>query len=68
MTGRKRRIALAAIAAIVLIALAVRHPSADITILTHQSDDLAPARLQAAIDTGLFAVSLLVTWSRHFSR
>jgi hypothetical protein len=68
MIGRKRKIAMAGVAAIALVALTARHPHADIQILTHQQGDLSPLRLQAAIDTGLFAVSVLVTWSRHFAR
>ena len=52
--------------AAVLLALAARHPSADIRILTHAADDRAPHRIQAALDLGVVAVSLLVTWTgRH---
>jgi hypothetical protein len=68
MVGRRRKIVMAGAAALVLLAMSARHPHADIEILTHQTGDLSPARLQAAIDTGLFAVSVLVTWSRHFAR
>ena len=46
-----------------LLALATRHPSADIRILTHDTTDLSPHRLQAAVDVGLMAVNVLVTWS-----
>lgn len=59
---RNRRIGLA-VAAMLLMALAVRHPSADINILTHDRTDAAPHRVQAAIDLGLVAVSILYTWT-----
>ncbi|MDQ2878015.1 MAG: hypothetical protein M3R41_02910 [Pseudomonadota bacterium] len=49
--------------AAVLLALAVRHPSADIRILTHDSTDRSPHRIQAAVDLGVLAVSVLVTWT-----
>ncbi|WP_294111426.1 hypothetical protein [Sphingomonas sp.] len=47
--------------------LAVRHPSADIRILTHESSDQSPARVQAAVDLGVMCVSLLVTWSKRLN-
>ncbi len=57
-------VALIAVAALLLI-VAVRHPSADIRILTHDSTDRSPARVQAAFDLGLVAVSVLVTWTKR---
>ena len=57
-----RRFALGLAAAALLI-LAARHPSASINILTHNQSDRAPHRMQAALDTGLFAISLLITWT-----
>jgi hypothetical protein len=66
MTGgaivHNRRLALGLVAAALLI-VAARHPSANINILTHDQSDRAPHRMQAALDTGLFAVSLLITWT-----
>ncbi len=59
---RDRRIGLALAAAALLI-MAARHPSADIRILTHDKADPAPHRFLAAVDLGLVAVSLLVTWT-----
>ncbi|MBC9034886.1 hypothetical protein IAG41_21045 [Sphingomonas sp. JC676] len=68
MIGRKRRIVMAGTAALMLLAMAAQHPRANIEILTHQAGDLSPQKLQAVIDTGVFAVSVLVTWSRHFAQ
>jgi hypothetical protein len=65
---RKRKIAIAAVAALALLTLATRHPHADIEILTHRAGDLSPQKVEAAIDLGVFAVSVLVTWSRHFAQ
>ena len=59
---RNRRLGLGLATAALLIA-AARHPSASVNILTHDQSDRAPHRLQAALDTGLFAVSLLITWT-----
>ena len=59
---RSRRLGLGFCAALLLI-LSVRHPSADIRILTHDESDRAPHRVQAAVDLGLVAVSILITWT-----
>lgn len=59
---RNRRFCLGLAAAALLI-MAARHPSASINILTHDQSDRAPHRVQAALDTGLFAISLLITWT-----
>jgi len=59
----KRRSAVAMIGlALALVAL-VRHPTADITIMAHQAGDPAPRHFRAALDMGVFAVRLLVTWT-----
>lgn len=65
---RQRRIAIAGVAAALLLAMAARHPQANIEILTHQAGDLSPRKVEAAVDVGLFAVSVLVTWSRHLAQ
>ena len=49
-------------ALLALVAVA-RHPSADIQILTHDAADRAPHQVKAALDLGLVAVSVLVTWT-----
>jgi len=64
---RNRRIALFVAVALVMLA-AARHPSADLRVLLHDPSDLAPHRVQAAVDLGVMAVSILVTWtSRRFA-
>lgn len=59
---RNRRTGLA-IVAIALLIMAARHPSADLRILTHDRSDSAPRSFQAAIDFGLVAISVLITWT-----
>jgi hypothetical protein len=53
------------IAILALLLLAVRHPSADIRILTHDATDRAPMRVQAALDLGVMAFSVLITWTKR---
>jgi hypothetical protein len=60
---RNRRFGLGLAVAAMLLLAAARHPSADIRILTHDPCDHAPHRIQAALDLGLVAVSVLVTWT-----
>jgi hypothetical protein len=67
MIGRKRKIAMAGAALLVLTAITVPHPHANIEILAHHQGDLSPQKLQAVVDVGVFAVSVLVTWSRHIT-
>ena len=62
---RERRIGLSIAAVLLVLVFALRHPSADIRILTHDSTDRAPARVQAALDLGIVAVSVLITWSKR---
>ncbi|WP_271300029.1 hypothetical protein [Sphingomonas sp. CV7422] len=53
-----------AVAGIALLAVvAVRHPTPDIRLLTHDIGDPRPRRFQAAIDLGLVGVSVLYTWT-----
>lgn len=46
-----------------LIVAAIRQPSADIRILTHDAGDSAPHKVMAALDLGILAVHVLVTWT-----
>jgi len=62
---RNRRVVIAAAAALGLIAVAARHPTADFRLLTHDARDRAPVRIQAAIDLGLVGVSVLYTFTRQ---
>ncbi|MEO5939116.1 MAG: hypothetical protein ABIQ43_08920 [Sphingomonas sp.] len=59
---RRRRTILIA-AAVLAVAAAARHPTADIEILTHQSGDQSPRKVQAAVDLGIVAVKFLLTWT-----
>jgi len=61
---RDRR-AVVAVAALGLLAVAARHPTADLRLLTHDAGDRAPVRVQAAIDLGLVGISVLYTFSRQ---
>ena len=64
---RNRRIMLGIVAALALV-VAVRHPSADIRILTHDAADPMPHRIKAALDLGVVGISVLVTWTgKHIS-
>ncbi len=54
--------------ALALVALVSPHNRADIRILTHDKSDLNPHKMQAAIDVGLVAISVLVTWSAKIVR
>ncbi|WP_375271616.1 hypothetical protein [Sphingomonas sp.] len=58
----RRRVAIAATGAL-LAMVALRHPTADLRIVTHEARDTAPHRVQAAIDLGLVGVSILYTWT-----
>lgn len=48
---------------LLLAAMLVRHPSANIRIITHDVADSAPRKFEAALDMGVFALSVLVTWT-----
>lgn len=58
----RRRMVLA-LGVLALAVMLVRHPSANIRIITHDIADPAPRKVEAAVDMGLFALSLLVTWT-----
>lgn len=60
MTDR-RKWAIAALAAVTIVA--VRHPTPNISLLTHDVGDPRPHRMQAAIDLGLVGFSVLYTWT-----
>ncbi|MBI0475417.1 hypothetical protein D9601_08650 [Sphingomonas sp. MA1305] len=61
--GDRRKVAIGA--GLVLAVLCMRHPTADIRLITHDVGDPAPRRMQAAIDLGLVGVSVLYTWTQH---
>lgn len=68
MDTRKGRIVLAGAVALALFAVVSPHNRADIRILTHDKSDMSPHKLQAAIDIGLIAISVLVTWTAKIAR
>ncbi|HEU0043481.1 hypothetical protein [Sphingomonas sp.] len=51
------------VAALVLVAVSARQPTANIQVLTHDATDVDPQRVQAAVDLGLIGVKLLYTWT-----
>ena len=57
----RRKLIIAGGLGIALIAL--QQPSADLRIVTHDLRDPAPRQFKAALDFGLVAVSVLVTWT-----
>lgn len=65
MIKRSRILPIAAVAMLGLLVLASPDHRADIRVLAHRPDDLAPQKMQAIVDLGLGSVSLLVTWSKR---
>lgn len=59
---RRRRIILV-FGLLMLAVILVRHPTANIRIVTHDIGDPTPRKIEAAVDTGVFALSVLVTWT-----
>ena len=68
MTKRSGRIVIVGAAALALIALASPDRRAGIEIHAHQQSDRAPQQMQAVVDLGVVAFSLLITWSKRLSR
>lgn len=60
-----RRRIIMAMALVALTAALVRHPTVDVRVITHDITDPAPHRIEAAVDMGLFALKLLVTWTNR---
>lgn len=59
---RNRRM-MFAVLALTLLVVAVRHPTADLRVITHSASDPAPQQVHAAVDLGVMAFSLLITWT-----
>lgn len=53
------------LAVLALLAVTGTHNRADIRILTHQIGDKSPEQIQAGIDLGVVAISVLVTWTKR---
>lgn len=60
---RNRRGTLVIAGLVALTALSVRHPTIDVQLVTHDSRDPSPHRMQAAVDLGLIGISVLYTWT-----
>ncbi len=58
----RRRLVLAG-SGLLLLAMVARHPSADIRVLTHDAADRSPHEVRAAVDIGVMAITVLVTWT-----
>jgi hypothetical protein len=59
----RKRNAIVALGALLALIAVVRHPTADIEILTHRDGDPTPHRIQAAVDLGVVGVKFLLTWT-----
>lgn len=68
MSRRKRLVLVAGVIALTLAILRPPRPHADLEILTHRAGDSAPQQVHAAVDLGILAISVLVTWSRQIAR
>lgn len=60
MRDRRKLIVAGALA---LAVVAAQRPTANVRVITHDLTDPAPHRMEAAVDLGLMAVSVLVTWT-----
>lgn len=68
MSRNKRLLMIAGAIALVIAVVHPSRPHADLEILTHRAGDTAPQQVHAAIDLGILAISVLVTWSRQLAR
>ena len=60
---REGKQVLAVVAGVGLLAMAAKHPTADIRLLTHDRADPAPRVMTIAADLGVIGVSVLYTWT-----
>lgn len=68
MSRFQRLVLVAGVIALALVVVRPQRPHADLAILTHRAGDSAPQQVHAAIDLGILAISVLVTWSRQLAR
>lgn len=68
MFDRNRRILIAGAALLLAAAYAMPTHRANIQILAAEEGDANPHRVQAAVDIGLVAVNILVTWTSRLAR
>lgn len=60
----KRKVGVIAGSAL-LVALAWKTPTSSLEIRTHDVTDVAPKKMEAALDLGIAAFSLLITWTQR---
>ncbi|SFJ30150.1 hypothetical protein SAMN03159338_1341 [Sphingomonas sp. NFR04] len=63
MPRRKRLLLVAGAVALVVAIARPSPPRADFELLMHRVGDTAPQQVHAAVDLGVLAISVLVTWS-----
>lgn len=63
----KRRLGVIAAATLVAM-LAFQTPTAELRIQLHDVADVTPRKVEAAVDLGIAAVSVLVTWTAKAAR
>lgn len=68
MDKKRFRIVMLGVAVLAMLAVFAPDNRADIRILMHEQSDRNPHRMQAAIDVGLVAISVLVTWTEKLAR
>ena len=64
MVKRNRFILALGVAALLLISLATDR-RADFSLAMQRQGDVSPQKVEAVVDLGLVAISVLVTWSRR---
>ncbi len=64
MAKRNRTVLALGAAALLLISLATDW-RADIAVAIERKGDLSPQKVEAVVDLGLVAISVLVTWSKR---
>lgn len=64
---KRNRIFLALGAAALLLMSLATERRADISVAMQRPGDLAPQKVEAVVDLGLVAVSVLVTWSKRLT-
>lgn len=64
---QRNRVLLACAAIALMVSPVASKMQAQVSIAMETSSDIAPQKMEAAVDLGLIAVSVLITWSRQLS-